>query len=586
VDAPRALSDWAIAARLWAYLRGSRVDYAIAAAVTAGNSAVMITRPWLLHVLIDDVFGRQDRALLIPTLLGIAGCGVGLGLAAVFGHWAHTRAAEGAMSRMRQDILRQAQRIPIGALRGRRTGEIVSHLTADAAVISTVYLHAGSLLFAQALRMPGYLVIMFAIDWRLGLIAVATLPIHALMATRVRGRTQAAGARVQGAMGRLSAVMTELVGGARDVKAFNRQGWAGERLDAETRGLWRARVRVALLESLSQMSHLAYWAALIAIWALLADAVVAGTVAVGFLVASGQYLLQVGGPVRNTLNDFVQIQVVLGTARRVFGFLDSPRELDDAAGRSLAVSRGELQVENVEFSYGDEDVLHRVTFAASPGEKVALVGPSGAGKSTLISLMLKFYEPRAGRIAIDGQDIRQASATSVRQGIGVVFQDATLFDGSVSQNISLGRETVTEADVRRAAVLANADDFITALEHGYDTNIGERGVRLSGGQVQRIAIARAIVGDPRILILDEATSSLDAESEWLVQQSLERASAGRTTLVIAHRLATVRQADRIVFLDGGRVQDSGRHDELYDRNDHYRRLCDLQLLRGEASSPA
>ena len=149
---------------------------------------------------------------------------------------------------------------------------------------------------------------------------------------------------------------------------------------------------------------------------------------------------------------------------------------------------------------------------------MALVGPSGAGKSTLISLLLKFYEPRAGRIAIDGQDIGPASATSVRQGIGVVFQDATLFDGSVSQNISLGRETVTEADVRRAAVLANADDFITALEHGYDTNIGERGVRLSGGQVQRIAIARAIVGDPRILILDEATSSLDAESEWLVQQ--------------------------------------------------------------------
>ena len=585
-DAPRALSDWAIASRLWAYLRGSRLDYAIAAAVTAGNSAVMITRPWLLHVLIDDVFGKQDRGLLIPTLLGIAGCGVGLGIAAVFGHWFHTRAAEGAMARMRQDILRQAQRIPIGALRGRRTGDIVSHLTADAAVISTVYLHAGSVLFAQALRMPGYLVIMFAIDWRLGLIAVATLPIHALMATRVRGRTQAAGARVQGAMGRLSAVMTELVGGARDVKAFNRQGWAGERLDTETRDLWRARVRVALLESLGQMSHLAYWAALIAIWAFLADAVVAGTVAVGLLVASGQYLLQVGGPVRNTLNDFVQIQVVLGTARRVFGFLDTPRELDEEAGRSLAVSRGELQVENVEFSYGDEDVLRQVTFAASPGERVALVGPSGAGKSTLISLMLKFYEPRAGRIAVDGQDIRQASATSVRRGVGTVFQDATLFDGSVSQNISLSRENVTEADVRRAAVLANADDFITALEHGYDTNIGERGVRLSGGQVQRIAIARAIVGDPRILILDEATSSLDAESEWLVQQGLERASAGRTTLVIAHRLATVRQADRIVFLDGGRVRDAGRHDELYARNDHYRRLCDLQLLRGEASGAA
>lgn len=583
---PPAITDREIASRLWGYLRGWRLDYAGAAAMTAGNSAVLLTRPWLLHVLIDDVFGKQDRGLLIPTLLGIAGCGVALGLAAVFGHWFHTRAAEGAMSRMRQEVLQQAQRIPIGDLRGRRTGDIVSHLTADAAVISTVYLHAVSVVCANALRLPGYLVIMFVIDWRLGLITVATLPIHALMATRVRGRTQAAGRGVQNAMGRLSAVMTELVGGARDVKAFNRQRWAGERLDSETRTLWRARVRVALLGSLGRTAHLAYWAALIAIWAFLADAVVAGTVAVGFLVASGQYLLQVGGPVRNVLNEFVQIQVVLGTSRRVFGFLDTPREVDETSGRSLTVSRGELNVREVEFSYGEDDVLDQVSLTASPGEKVALVGPSGAGKSTLISLLLKFYEPRTGRIEIDGQDIGNASATSVRQSIGVVFQDATLFDGSVSENISLVRETVTEADVRRAAVLANADDFITALEHGYDTNIGERGVRLSGGQVQRIAIARAIVGDPRILVLDEATSSLDAESEWLVQQGLERASAGRTTLVIAHRLATVRQADRIVFLDGGRVQDAGRHDELYARNDHYRRLCDLQLLRGEASNPA
>ena len=216
---------------------------------------------------------------------------------------------------------------------------------------------------------------------------------------------------------------------------------------------------------------------------------------------------------------------MLGTSRRVFGFLDTPREVDESTGRSLSVARGELQVRDVGFSYGEDDVLNQVSFAASPGERVALVGPSGAGKSTLISLLLKFYEPHTGRIEIDGQDTRDASAASVRQSLGVVFQDATLFDGSVSENISLGRESVTEADVRRAAVLANADDFITALEHGYDTNIGERGVRLSGGQVQRIAIARAIVGDPRILVLDEATSSLDAESEWLVQQGLERASA-------------------------------------------------------------
>ena len=579
VNQPVAASGWDVARRLWAYLRGSRADYAVAAAVTVGNSAVMITRPWLLHVLIDDVFGKQDRALLLPTLLGIGGLGVGLGLAAVFGHWFHTRAAEGAMSRMREDVLRQAQRMPIGDLRQRRTGDIVAHLTTDAAVVARVYLHAGSLVFAQALRLPAYLIIMTLVDWRLGLIAVAALPLHAVMATRLKGRTQAAGRLAQDALGRLSAVLTELVAGARDVKAFNRQGWAAERFGAEAHSLWRARVRVALLESLGWAAHLSYWAAYIAAWAFLANAVVDGAVAVGLLVATGQYLHQVGGPVRNTVTDYVQLQAVVGAARRVFAFLDAPAADEEAPGADLHAPRGEVRFERVGFSYGEGRVLDDVSFTASPGETVALVGPSGAGKSTLINLLLRFYAPQSGRITIDGADIAAATTESSRRGIGAVFQDATLFDGSIAENIAFGRADVTPDDVRRAAVTANAHDFISTTEHGYDTHIGERGLRLSGGQIQRVAIARAIAGDPRILVLDEATSSLDAESERLVQTALQRAAQGRTTLVIAHRLATVRRADRIVLLDEGRVVDTGRHEELYDRNELYRRLCDLQFAQ-------
>ncbi len=376
-------SGWAVARRLWAYLRGSRADYAVAAAVTAGNSAVMITRPWLLHVLIDDVFGRQDRSLLLPTLLGIGGLAAGLGLAAVFGHWFHTRAAEGAMSRMREDVLRQAQRMPIGDLRQRRTGDIVAHLTTDAAVVARAYLHAGSLVFAQALRLPAYLIIMSLVDWRLGLIAVAALPLHALMVTRLKGRTQAAGRRAQDALGRLSAVLTELVAGARDAKAFNRQGWAGERFGAEAHSLWRARVRVALLESLGWAAHVSYWAAYIAVWAFLANAVVDGAVAVGLLVAAGQYLSQVGGPVRNTVTDYVQLQGIVGAARRVFDFLGTPAADEAAPGDDLQVRRGQVRFERVGFSYGEGPVLDCVSFTARPGETVALVGPSVAGKSTL-----------------------------------------------------------------------------------------------------------------------------------------------------------------------------------------------------------
>ena len=574
-------SDWDVAERLWAYMRPSAWNYSVAIGATLGNSVIWIVRPWLLHLIIDDVFGQGNRGLLVPVLVAIGAVGITMAIAATVGFWFHQRAAQRAMLGLRSEVLRHALRMPLSHVRAHRTGDIAAHLTSDATVIGRVYLAFVSLVFAQAFRLPAYLAIMFAIDWRLGVIAVSSLPIHVLMATRLRGTIRSASGRVQDAVGRLSAVLTDMVGGVRDIKAANRQTWAGERVAAEADELWRAQVGLSLFESLRWVSHVVYWGIYIAIWAVLAGSVVDGAVQLGMLVAAGQYMLQLGAPVGNAVSDLSHMQIAAGAARRVFAFLDSgPAPAPASTATELVGQRGETRFDGVSFAYADgEPVLHDVSFRAAPGETVALVGPSGAGKTTLTSLLLRFYEPTSGRIRIDGIDIGGVDASEVRARLGVVFQDPVLFDGSIEENIRLGRDDISSDRVVEAATIANAHDFITDTEDGYDTHIGERGLRLSGGQIQRVAIARAILSDPPMLILDEATSSLDAESERLVQEALARASRGRTSIVIAHRLATVRRADLIVVLDEGMVLDTGQHKELYERCDLYQRLCDLQFIR-------
>ena len=285
------------------------------------------------------------------------------------------------------------------------------------------------------------------------------------------------------------------------------------------------------------------------IWSVLAGAVVDGAVQLGLLVAAGQYMLQLGAPVGNALSDVSRMQVAAGAARRVFAFLDSgpePQATSTPDGPARRLNTAEVRRgRHVSFAYADGDpVLRDVSFRADPGQKPSRWSvPAARARRRSPVILLRFYEPTSGRIRIDGSDIADIDASAVRARLGVVFQDPVLFDGSIEQNIRLGRDEISSERLVEAATIANAHDFITATEDGYDTHVGERGLRLSGGQIQRVAIARAILGDPRILILDEATSSLDAESERLVQEALARAARGRTTIVIAHRLATVRRAD-------------------------------------------
>lgn len=580
-----ASGAWSTFRRLLGYARPYWLTGALATAAATAVAALALARPWLFKLLFDEVFGQGDEALLAPVLVGMVALEavlVGLGYAAEYGY---ARVGERAMNLLRTGILHHAHRLPLISLRRHRTGEVVAHFTSDATAIGGVYQHVFSDGALSGFRVVAVVAIIFAVDWRFGLLAAALIPFYAFLPVLMQGRVQGASQRVQDAMANLSALLTEFVAGARDLKAFNREDWAGRRLRAEARRLWRGRLRLVVVRGVAMVQTVVYWGSLAAIWVVLARPAVEGQITLGLVIALSLYFLMLESPSRRLVTSYVEIQTALGAARRVFAFLDTPEEPSGAAATSPPIRDGGVRFERVAFSYDDDQTLLReVSFRAAPGATLAVVGPSGAGKTTLISLLLRFLEPASGRITVDGRDIGGIDPAALRDACGVVFQDPMLFEGTIAENIHFGREALTEAQVERAAVIANAHDFITATEHGYATLIGERGLRLSGGQAQRVAIARAVAADPRILILDEATSALDADSERLAQEALARASHDRTTIVIAHRLATVRRADLIVVLDEGQVLDTGRHEDLYERCELYRRLCDLQFVRPEADA--
>ena len=575
-------SAWSMFRRLLGYARPYWVTGTLATAAAAALSVVVLARPWLMKLLVDDVFGQGNAALLAPVLIGMVALEAvvaGLGYAAEYGY---ARVGERAMNYLRTDILQHTHRLPLTSLREHRTGDVVAHFTSDATAIGGIYQRVFADGAISSLRVMAVVAIVFAVDWRFGLLAAALIPVYAFLPVLLQGKVQGASQRVQDAMASLSALLTESVGGARDLKAFNREDWAGRRLRTEARRLWRERLRLVVVQGVAMVQMVVYWGSWAAIWVVLARPAVEGQITLGFVIALGYYFLMLEMPSRLIVSSYVEVQTALGAARRVFTFLDTPEEPRRAAAPPPPIRDGEVRFDRVAFSYAnDQSILREVSFRAAPGTTLAVVARSGAGKTTLINLLLRFLDPASGRITVDGHDISNIDPAALRASSGVVFQDPMLFAGTIGENIRFGREDLTDVQVERAAAIANAHDFITATEHGYATRIGERGLRLSGGQAQRVAIARAIAADPRILVLDEATSALDAESERLAQEALARASHGRTTIVIAHRLATVRRANLIIVLEEGRVLDTGRHGELYERCELYRRLCDLQFLQPE-----
>jgi subfamily B ATP-binding cassette protein MsbA len=426
---------------------------------------------------------------------------------------------------------------------------------------------------------------MFMVNWQLTIFALACLPVMFLIINATGRKMRTISSVVQMQLADLSRLTEETVGGARIVKTFGMEDEESGRFDAHNWGAFRAAMKgvrkVAILGPTIEM--LGAFAITFILWY------------VGRQVASGattfpsllKYLMLLWGcvylQIRSIGSMQVGLQQALGAADRVFELMDQEPEVREAPGAvALNGTRGEVTLEHVSFAYGDEEpVLDDVSFRIVPGGTVALVGPSGAGKTTIASLLPRFYDVHQGAIRIDGVDVRGVTLTSLRRLMAIVPQETILFGGTVRENIAYGKPEATAAEIEAAARTANAHSFILDLPDGYDTIVGDRGCLLSGGQRQRIAIARALLRDPKILILDEATSSLDAESEVLVQEALDHLMTQRTTLVIAHRLSTVKRADTILVLDHGRIVESGTHAELVRRDGLYRRLSASQLGGGD-----
>ena len=485
---------------------------------------------------------------------------------------------------LRQRLFARLQRLEFGALEKLSAGDLTYRLTEDADRVGEVIyktIHDSTPSALQLVVVLGYMV---WLDWPLALATLLLAPFVALLVSSFGARVMRAAERSQQQVSELAALLGEAIGALPLVRAYAAEPWLQQRFNEEVDLHRRARYRTMRL--LAQQHPVVGFIEAFGILAVLV--IGAARIQAGGLTSQGfsaymAALLMLIDPISHLTTNFNEFQQGQASLRRLRAIEAEPVEPPDRAGAmALERVRGALVLERVRFGYNpDQPVLHDLDLRIDPGQVVALVGPSGAGKSTLFSLLLRFNSAQAGRVLLDGIDLADLQARQLRQAVALVPQQSSLFSGTVADAIAFGRPASRE-EIREAARLANAAAFIEALPAGYDSRVEERGSNFSGGQLQRLAIARAVLGDPAVLLLDEATSALDAEAEEAVQQGLARAMAGRTVLVIAHRLSTVQEADRILVLEGGRIVEQGDHDALMARGGRYRELCERQFIRLES----
>ncbi|MBW2585212.1 MAG: ABC transporter ATP-binding protein [Deltaproteobacteria bacterium] len=551
----------------------------LSAFLLIGRAGLELVPPLFHKEIIDGVitaFNLKYLGVLIAALVGTYALSQ---LVQIGDNYIRHALGEKFIFDLRVRLYAYLQKMSLSFFERTSTGELMSRVTNDLSALEHFVTHGSALTAVDLIRLIGGSIILFVLDWRLAALVLIPVPILAVALRHYNTKIRPVYRSVRARLGDINAKLQDNLSGIRVIQAFAREEMERQRFKTESERYYRARVK-----------GIRYWSVFfpairflgamgsVVVLGVGAVMVVNGEMTLGTLVAFLSYTTSFYEPI-NRLTEVDNIFQEIAAGERFFEILDETTEVKDAPDAiDLPAIQGKMVFDEVTFRYGTGDnVLHDIAFEMAPGEMVALVGPSGAGKTSIANLICRFYDPNQGKIMIDGHDLCRIKLSSLRQQVAVVLQDSFLFNNSVVENLLYGKPDATREKLIQAAKAANAHDFIMQLPEGYDTEIGERGVKLSGGQKQRLALARAILADPRILILDEATSSVDAETEFLIQQALERVLEGRTSLVIAHRLSTVRNADKIIVLDQGRIVEVGQHDELLQGGGLYSQLYQRQV---------
>ena len=570
--------------RLLAYIKPYTRRLALAVVCIIMAAGANLYLPWIIKDMIDDVLMSKDMVMLNLIAAGILVVMFTRGVFYYGQSYLVSYVGQRVIIDVRSVLFRKFQRMPLSYYDKQQTGTVMRYITNDVAVMQSAIVDNLIELVTEGSILIGSLAMMIYLDWKLSLLTLMTIPLVGF-AMKIFGRKlKRSSTVIQERVAEITSLLQESISAIRVVKSFVRESYEIKRFEEQNWRNFQAAMKNVKLSSLltPTVEFLAAIAVTFIVW-FGGYEVVNEVITAGELVAFLTYAVNLANPVKRLSRVYAAIQKAMAAAERVFDIMDLDEKITDVPGaKPLPPIKGKVEFKDITFSYKEgQPALQHISLKAEPGQMIALVGPSGSGKSTIANLIPRFYDVDSGVITIDDHDIRQVTADSLREQIGLVPQETMLFSTSVMENIRYGRLEATDEEVIEAAKAANAEEFIKELPEGYDTKLGERGLNLSGGQRQRLAIARAILKNPRVLILDEATSALDTESEKIVQDALDNLMVGRTSFVIAHRLSTIFNADQIFVVENGHLREHGTHEELLAAGGLYSNLYNIQFRQNQ-----